>query len=131
MKRSELLSRMLITAVIVSAVGTPLFFWSRTPLIHGKVAENGGWSPDIIHANVGEPLTLHLTSDDVIHGFAVGQMDMDAVNVEPGKITDVTLKFDKPGISSARAGADSIIGACAARLKSAVHLRTLNLWSLP
>jgi mono/diheme cytochrome c family protein len=25
-------------------------------------------------------------------------MDMDAVNVEPGKVTDITLTFDKPGI---------------------------------
>ena len=33
-----------------------------------------------------------------VAGFAVGQMDMDAVNVEPGKVTVVTLKFDKPGI---------------------------------
>jgi mono/diheme cytochrome c family protein len=32
-----------------------------------------------------------------MHGFAVGQMDMDAVDVEPGKVTDVTLTFPKPG----------------------------------
>jgi len=98
MKRSELLSRILITVAIISAVGTPLYFWSRTPLIHAKVAENGGWSPNIIRAKAGETITLHLTSDDVVHGFAVGQMDMAAVNVEPGKVTDVTLKFDQPGI---------------------------------
>ncbi|NJC96621.1 MAG: c-type cytochrome [Anaerolineae bacterium] len=62
------------------------------------MAENGGWTPDVIQAEAGKPLHLKLTSDDVIHGFAVGQMDMDAVDVEPGKVTDVTLTFDKPGI---------------------------------
>ncbi|HKI53107.1 MAG TPA: c-type cytochrome [Anaerolineales bacterium] len=98
MKRSELLSRILVVVAVVGAVGTPLFVWSRTPLIHARMAENGGWSPDVIQAEAGKPLQLKLTSDDVMHGFAVGQMDMDAVDVEPGKVTDVTITFDKPGI---------------------------------
>ena len=98
MKRSELISRILITMAIVGAVGAPLYFWSRTPLIHARIAENGGWSPGVIHATVGKPLHLQLTSDDVVHGFAVGQMDMQSVDVLPGKVTDITLTFDKPGI---------------------------------
>ena len=98
MKRTEFISRILITAAIVSVVGAPLYFWSRTPLIHAHIAEDGGWSPDVIKANVNEPLNLKLTSDDVVHGFAVGQMDMQSVDVLPGKVTDITLTFDKPGI---------------------------------
>ena len=98
MKRSELISHILITAAIVSTIGAPLFFWSRTPLIHAQIAEDGGWNPDVIHANANQPLTLHLTSDDVVHGFAVGQMDMQSVDVLPGKVTSITLNFDKPGI---------------------------------
>ncbi len=98
MKRSELISRVLVTVAIVGAVGAPLYFWSRAPLIHAHVAEDGGWSPDVIKANVNEPLNLKLTSDDVVHGFAVGQMDMQSVDVLPGKVTDITLTFDKPGI---------------------------------
>ena len=98
MKRSELLSRILITIAMVGAVGTPLIIWARTPLIHAKIAENGGWSPDIVKANVGRPLHLRLTSDDVVHGFAVGQMDMQSVDILPGRVTDITLTFDKPGI---------------------------------
>ena len=98
MKPSELISRILIAVAIVSAVGAPLYFWSRTELIHAHIAEDGGWNPDVIHANVNQPLTLHLTSDDVVHGFAVGQMDMQSVDVLPGKVTSITLNFDKPGI---------------------------------
>jgi len=98
MKRPELLSRVLIIVAVVGAIAVPLYFWSHTPLIHAKIAENGGWSPDVIKANVGEPLHLKLTSDDVVHGFAVGQMDMQSVDVLPGKVTDLTLTFDKPGI---------------------------------
>jgi mono/diheme cytochrome c family protein len=98
MKRSELISRILIIVTIIGAVGAPLYFWSRTPLIHAHIAEDGGWSPDVIKASVNEPLNLKLTSDDVVHGFAVGQMDMQSVDVLPGKVTDITLTFDKPGI---------------------------------
>ncbi|HEY5730078.1 MAG TPA: c-type cytochrome [Anaerolineales bacterium] len=98
MSRSEFLSRVLVIVAVVGAVGAPLIFWQRTPLINAKIAEDGGWSPDTIHANVGEPLHLRFTSDDVVHGFGIGQMDMQSVDIMPGKVTDVTLKFDKPGI---------------------------------
>ena len=98
MNRSELFSRILIITGILLAIGAPLYIWTRTPLIHAQMAENGGWNPDVIRAEVDQPLHLKLTSDDVMHGFAVGQMDMDAVDVEPGKVTDITLTFDKPGI---------------------------------
>lgn len=97
MKRAELLSRLLIIAGLVLAVGAPLLLWMRTPLIHVSMAEDGGWHPDTLKAEVGKPLELHLTSDDVVHGFAVGQMDMESVDVLPGKVTDLTLTFDKPG----------------------------------
>lgn len=97
MKRAELFSRVLIIAGVFLAVGVPLLLWQRTPLIHVSMAEEGGWIPNTLKAEAGQPLTLHLTSDDVMHGFAVGQMDMEPVDVAPGKVTDVTLTFDKPG----------------------------------
>ena len=97
MKRAELFSRVLITAGVLLATGVPLILWQRTPLIHVSMAEEGGWTPNTLKAEAGQPLTLHLTSDDVMHGFAVGQMDMESVDVVPGKVTDVTLTFDKPG----------------------------------
>lgn len=98
MKRPELISRILIITGILLAVGAPLFLWARTPLIHARMAEDGGWNPDVIQAEAGKPLHLKLTSDDVVHGFAVGQMDMQSVDILPGKVTEITLTFDKPGI---------------------------------
>jgi len=97
MKLSELISRIFISAGILLAVGAPVLLWSRTSLIHVSMAENGGWNPDTLKSEVGKSLHLRLTSDDVVHGFAVGQMDMQAADVMPGKVTDVTLNFDKPG----------------------------------
>jgi mono/diheme cytochrome c family protein/plastocyanin len=97
MRRAEILSRVSIIAGVLLAIGVPLLLWQRTPLIHVSMAEEGGWNPNTLKAEVGQPLTLHLTSDDVMHGFAVGEMDMEPVDVAPGKVTDVTLTFDKPG----------------------------------
>ncbi|RJP53865.1 MAG: hypothetical protein C4583_03735 [Anaerolineaceae bacterium] len=98
MRRAELLSRILIIIGIILAVGAPLYFWKSTPIIHAQMADDGGWSPDVIQAEVGKPIRLKFTSDDVVHGFAVGQMDMQSMDILPGKVTDVTLNFDKPGI---------------------------------
>jgi len=61
------------------------------------MAETGGWTPENFTIEAGQPLVLKLTSDDVTHGFAVGQTDQPAVDVTPGEITEVTLVFDEPG----------------------------------
>jgi mono/diheme cytochrome c family protein len=61
------------------------------------MAETGGWTPENLTAEVGKPLHLRLTSDDAMHGFAVGQSDQPPVDVIPGEITEVTLTFDRPG----------------------------------
>ena len=71
--------------------------------LHASMPENGGWQPGHLTAQVGEPLHLRLTSDDVVHGFAVG-VDPDGqkhgspeVEVKPGAVTELTLTFDRPG----------------------------------
>ncbi len=65
--------------------------------IHAVMPEKGGWLPDNLTAEVGVPLKLHLISDDVMHGFAVGQQPWPAVDVKPGQVTEVSLTFDEPG----------------------------------
>ncbi len=97
MKLSEFAARVLVLSAAVAVGGASLWFWNRTPLIHARMANNGGWSPDVLQAQVGKPLHLRLTSDDVTHGFAVGQMDMQSVDIEPGKVAEATLTFGKPG----------------------------------
>jgi mono/diheme cytochrome c family protein/plastocyanin len=97
MSRSERIARMLIGAAVFAAVAVPLALWWRSPLVHARMADDGGWSPDTMRAQVGVPLELHLTSDDVVHGFAVGKLDLPAVDILPGKVTDIALLFDEPG----------------------------------
>lgn len=65
--------------------------------IHGVVAEAGGWSPANFTAGVGDQVNLHLTSGDVLHGFAIGQMDIPAVDVRPSRRTEISVTFDRPG----------------------------------
>lgn len=65
--------------------------------LRARVAERGGWSPAELAAEVGRPLRLRLTSDDVVHGFGLGQSDLPAVDILPGEVTEITLTFDQPG----------------------------------
>jgi cytochrome c oxidase subunit 2 len=98
--KAERIARLL---VIVLAIGLPvLVVLARSapgnPIeIHGVMANEGGWTPGEITAKVGEPINLRLTSDDVMHGFAIGQSNGPSVEVMPGKWTTTTLVFDKPG----------------------------------
>ena len=98
--RKEWLARIIVPLGLVIALGIPAVGWwqhKQGTVLHARMAEIGGWTPENLSVAVGEPLHLRLTSDDVTHGFAVGQMDQPSVDVIPGEMTDVTLVFDKPG----------------------------------
>jgi hypothetical protein len=70
---------------------------SQAVEIHAVMPEKGGWLPGNLTAEVDVPLNLRLTSDDVMHGFAVGQQNWPAVDVKPGQVTELSLTFDEPG----------------------------------
>jgi len=98
---SEKLARVLTVVFLlggIAAIG--IAWWSEQAnaiTLHARMPEEGGWMPTDLKAEVGKPLHLHLTSDDVVHSFAVGQSDFPIVDIMPGEITEVTLMFDKPG----------------------------------
>lgn len=93
----EIWLRFLLLVGLVGIVGIPFILRKNTPLLHARLPENGGWSPAVIQAEVNRPLRLRLTSDDVMHGFAIGQQDMLEVDVLPGQVTEIVLNFEKPG----------------------------------
>ncbi len=66
--------------------------------IRARIPEAGGWLPGELVAEVGEPLRLRLSSDDVVHGFAVGKLDGPALDLLPGRPVETTLWFDEPGV---------------------------------
>jgi len=53
--------------------------------IVGRLPEHGGWSPETVRVEVGRPVRLRLSSDDVVHGFAIGKLGVDAGWVYPGQ----------------------------------------------
>jgi mono/diheme cytochrome c family protein/plastocyanin len=107
MKR-EWIARIFLFLLLVAAgfigalaVGPRLGLPGLTPAVdvelHARMPENGGWSVSEIQARVGQPLHLRLTSDDVMHSFAIGQSDQAPIDLLPGEWHDATLVFDKPG----------------------------------
>ena len=98
--RKEWLARILVVLLLATAIGIPAMAArsrSHGIVIHARMAETGGWTPENLTVAVGQPLRIRLTSDDVMHGFAIGKSDQPAVDVKPGEMTDLTLVFDRPG----------------------------------
>ena len=102
--KKEMLARLIVILGIIAAVAVPLagYLWMRFPQdetidMHARMPENGGWSVDHISAQAGQTIHLRITSDDVVHSFAIGQSDQPAIQIQPGQVVETTLKFDKPG----------------------------------
>jgi mono/diheme cytochrome c family protein/plastocyanin len=98
--RKEWIARIVMIVLVTAAIAIPVGAWwfrSRGIVIHARMAETGGWTPGNLTTEVGQPLHLRLTSDDVMHSFAIGQSDGQPVDVIPGEVTEVTLTFDRPG----------------------------------
>jgi mono/diheme cytochrome c family protein/plastocyanin len=98
---SEWLGR---TVVVLLAAGPPsasllarAFEADDVVALRGAMPERGGWQPATLTAVVGESLRLRLTSGDVMHGFAIGRDHRPPVDVEPGRVTEIALRFDQPG----------------------------------
>ncbi len=90
----------LLLFLLIAGLVTAVLSGRRQPEvveIHAVMPERGGWLPGNLTAEAGTPLNLRLTSDDVMHGFAVGQKPWPAVDVMPGQITRLSLNFDEPG----------------------------------
>ena len=90
-------SALLLGLLVLTAVSL-WFVWPRRTLVEASRPEVGGWTPDVLQAQVGEPLKLRLTASDMMHSFAVGQTDWEPIDIPPGKPVDVELVFDEPGV---------------------------------
>jgi mono/diheme cytochrome c family protein/plastocyanin len=95
----EWFARVLIGLLVIGLPSIAVIARSSSGAIelHGSIADNGGWNPVNLSASVGQPIHLRLTSDDVVHGFAIGQSDQAPIDVLPGQMTETTLVFDQPG----------------------------------
>ncbi len=48
------------------------------------------FTPAVVTLRKGEPAILRLRSEDVVHGFYLKELGIDAI-IEPGKVTDVVV----------------------------------------
>jgi mono/diheme cytochrome c family protein/plastocyanin len=104
-KNNERLARILLISLLLG-LGLAVV-WSRFthpglaedgPVeIRAVMPEAGGWSPDLIRMQTGQRLHVRFTSDDVVHGFAVGKKDWPSIDIFPGQWSETTLVFDRPG----------------------------------
>jgi mono/diheme cytochrome c family protein/plastocyanin len=91
---------MALIGFLAAAISIPVVGKRLAPdgvVLHARMAETGGWTPEDLSVEAGKPLHLRLTSDDVMHGFAVGKNSQPAVDVIPGEFTEVSLTFNDPG----------------------------------
>jgi len=102
--KKEIFARSLVIVLIIMAISIPIAGrWLEQKQqgniidMHARTFENGSWSTSTIQTKVGEPIHLRLTSEDVVHGFAVGGYNMTPLEVLPGEYIETTLTFDKPG----------------------------------
>jgi cytochrome c oxidase subunit 2 len=99
MRREKLARIMVIGLTFGLVIAALVARWRDGEVVelHAVMPEKGGWLIPNLTARAGEPLHLRLVSDDVVHGFAIGQSDQPAIDLYPGQPVDLTLVFDKPG----------------------------------
>ena len=102
--KKETFARFLVIVLLLFAIAVPVGGYlissankDHVVELHARMPENGGWSVGNITVQIGQPLTLHMTSDDVVHGFAIGKSDQSAIEILPGEFVDTTLTFDETG----------------------------------
>ena len=83
-------------ALLVGALGRFRSTGQDVELI-ARQPSAGGWSRERIVVNQGERVRLRIRSEDVVHGFAVGRLGVEADPIEPGKVTTVEFVADRAG----------------------------------
>jgi cytochrome c oxidase subunit 2 len=86
-----------VVGVAVVSLGAQRIASAEAVTLHARMSEGGGWTPETLRVGAGRPLALRLISDDVVHGFAVGQSPAPSIDLEPGLPVETTLTFDEPG----------------------------------
>lgn len=112
--------------VLVTVVAVPAGIWAyQTQIVNARypaeaevidLTAHGGlglWTRDFVYSanywgkfvertnnirvSEGDLIVLRLRSADVVHGFAIPGLDINAGLVKPGKVNRVKFRADKPG----------------------------------
>jgi mono/diheme cytochrome c family protein/plastocyanin len=95
-----------IIAFFVVLVGAPIGLVRTLPgvnsadgetILIARMPEDGGWSQDQIDIPPGEVVKFRLTSEDVVHGFAIGKTGIGSSEILPGKWSEISWTPQEPG----------------------------------
>lgn len=87
----------------VSFIAVPMLdstLMSKEPneiIIRLSVVEAGGYDPDVIIVKKGEPVKLILIGMDVVHGFAIESLGVDAGVIHPGEQVSIEFTPEEEG----------------------------------
>jgi len=102
--KQEYLARAIVVTLLVLVLALPVIgktLWRlQNPTVlemRARLPESGGWSPSTITVRSGQLLTLRFTSEDVVHGFAIGKLDQPEIEILPGEFVETTLILSTPG----------------------------------
>jgi len=103
-RRLERVARFVTTALILGSIAlfaVKLAGWldptdDAIDLV-ARQPDAGGWSRERIVVKSGQRVRLRIRSEDVVHGFAIGRLGVDAGLIEPGKVTTVEFVANGTG----------------------------------
>ncbi len=75
--------------IVIESIGHKWYFTFRYPQVHGEITNE-------MHVPLGVPVTLNITSADVIHSFWVPAMRLKA-DMVPGMVTTIRFTPDRAG----------------------------------
>lgn len=86
----------LLAAIVAFTLARPHTARADGPQVIEITAKRFEFSPNKITLKKGEPVTLRLTTADVVHGFFLRPLKIDEV-ISPDKPTDVTITPETAG----------------------------------
>lgn len=101
-KLQEIIAGLLIALIVIgipvgATVAKNAFKEPQTHDIIIRQYEKGGFSPKSIRVKEGQPVRIRLISEDVTHGFIIGELGVDAGVIKPGKPVVVEFVPDRKG----------------------------------
>ena len=85
-----------ITALAIVFAPLPSVSQQSTERFLQVDASSFAYSPAVLKVNLGDDVTIQLTSTDVVHGIYIDGYDINMI-ADPGQSTTVTFKADRPG----------------------------------
>lgn len=97
MKTSSILIQAIAAAAVMALGATFVPAPARAATELTLEASNWQFSPKVVEAHVGVPVTLHITSKEGMHGISSDELGISNTMLPPGKTVTVTFTPTKAG----------------------------------